>query len=424
MEYKFTKLKNGAKLLFVPDANSEVCTLMVYFGVGSRHEAAKVNGISHFIEHLLFKGSAKRPHYLDLSIALDSLGAEYNAFTAKDVTAYYIKFDKNKIEEAVDILADMVRFPVFDEKEINQERGVIIQEIKMYEDNPSWYIDDLLEQSVFAGHGLGPLIIGPQENIKTISAKTIRDYYNKHYTPANLLVAVAGGFDQTKMTSLLEASLGDKSWKKGPTAEMKKFVNKQKAARDFVLKRETKQVQLAFGWPSVAMGEKEVFTQAVLATLLGGTMSSRLFVEIREKRGLAYSVRAGVEQYADAGAFVVKLGLDADKIDAAVKVLKTELTKISSDLAGEEEIRRAKDSLLGHYTLRLESPSSRMQYIAKQIILGQKIIQPKDFRAQVEKVTAKDLTVFAKKVFASKKLNVSMIGPYKDGKKIIKALTK
>ena len=423
MDYKFSKLKNGAKLLLVPDKNSDVCTLMVFFGIGSRHESAKVNGISHFIEHLLFKGSAKRPNYLDLSKALDSLGAEYNAFTAKDMTAYYIKFDKSKMVDAVDILSDLVRFPVFDEKEINQERGVIIQEIKMYEDNPSWYIDDLLERSVFSGHGLGPLIIGPRENIKAISAKTIRAYYKQHYTPTNVLVAVAGGFDEENTKKLLEATLGDKGWKKGKALGNKNFISKQKSARDLVIKRDTQQVQLAIGFPSIAMRDESIFTQAVLATLLGGTMSSRLFVEIREKRGLAYSVRTGIEQYADAGAFVIKIGLDADKVTDAVNVLRSELKKIMTVPATEEEIRRAKDSLLGHYTLRLESPSSRMQYLAKQIVLGQKIIQPQDFRKKIEKVSAKDLTNFARKIFDLNKLNVSMIGPFKDGKKIIKGLT-
>lgn len=424
MNYKLDKLKNGSKLLFVPDENSDVCTLMVFFGVGSRHETAKVNGISHFIEHLLFKGSAKRPHYLDLSKALDSLGAEYNAFTAKDMTAYYIKFDKSKLNEAVDILSDMVRHPVFDEKEINQERGVITQEIKMYEDNPSWYIDDVLEQSVFSGHELGSLIIGTRENIKNISVKTIKDYYQRYYTPTNVLIAVAGGFSEKKVKQLLDISLGEKSWKNGPKAKLKVFKSKQSKARDLVLKRKTEQVQLALGFPSVAMSSHEIFNQAVLATLLGGTMSSRLFVEIREKRGLAYSVRAGIEQYADTGVFVIKLGLDADKVPEAIKIVKTELSKIISEVPLDEEIRRAKDSLLGNYTLRLENSSGRLQYLAKQIVLGQKIIQPEDFRAMIEKITAKDLCKFAQKIFNYDKLNVGMIGPFKDGKKIIKELLK
>lgn len=424
MNYKLDKLSNGARLLFVPDKNSDVCTLMIFFGVGSRHETAKNNGISHFIEHLLFKGSAKRPHFLDLSKALDGLGAEYNAFTAKDMTAYYIKFDKNKFNEATDILSDMVRQPVFDEKEIDQERGVIIQEIKMYEDNPSWYIDDVLEQSLFSGHELGALIIGSRENIKTITAKTIRGYYKKFYSPTNVLVAVAGGFDEKKAKQLLEKNLGEKTWKSGPKARLKKFKVEQNKPRDLVVKRQTQQVQLSLGFPSVAMSSDEIFTQAVLATLLGGTMSSRLFVEIREKRGLAYSVRTGIEQYADIGAFVIKLGLDAVKVDEVIKVLKAELSKISLELITDEELKRAKDSLLGNYTLRLESPSSRMQYLAKQIVLGQKIITPEVFRKKIQKITSADIQKFAKKIFDYKRLNVAIIGPFKDGKKIINKLIK
>lgn len=422
MDYKLSQLDNGAKLLLVPDKNSEVCTLMVFFGVGSRYETAPINGISHFIEHLLFKGSAKRPHYLDLSKALDGLGAEYNAFTAKDMTAYYIKFAKSKLPEAVDILSDLVRRPIFDEKEIEQERGVIIQEIKMYEDNPSWYIDDVFESLLFSGHGLGSLIIGPREVIKSVSPKTIRQFYKKYYTPANMLVAVAGGFNQTSLLKLLNKDLGDKNWQAGKSVKINRFSSKQTQAREKVVKKTTQQVQLAIGYPSIAMRDDKIFTQAVLATLLGGTMSSRLFVEIREKLGLAYSVGTKIEQYADSGAFIIKMGLDADKLIPATKVLKHELNKIMYEHPSAEELRRAKDSLLGYYTLRLESASGRMQYLAKQIVLQQKIIQPQDFRASIEKVTSADVSKFANFIFKNNKLNVSLIGPFKDGQKIIKTL--
>lgn len=422
MNYKLSQLDNGAKLLLVPDKNSEVCTLMVFFAVGSRNETPAINGISHFIEHLLFKGSAKRPHYLDLSKALDSLGAEYNAFTAKDMTAYYIKFAKSKLTDAVDILSDMVRRPIFADHEINQERGVIIQEIKMYEDNPSWYIDDVFESLLFANHTLGSLIIGPRQVIKTVSPTTIRNYYKKYYTPTNMLVAVAGGYNEQVLTKLLNQDLGNKNWLPGKTVKLNRFVSKQVQAREKVLKKDTQQVQLAIGYPSVAMRDNKIFTQAVLATLLGGTMSSRLFVEIREKLGLAYSIGAKIEQYADAGAFMIKMGLDADKLIPATKVLQKELTRITSELPDLDELNRAKDSLLGHYTLRLESASGRMQYLAKQIVLQQKIIQPQDFKANIEKVSQTDIRKFAQQVFNPKKLNVSLIGPFRDGKKIIKNL--
>jgi predicted Zn-dependent peptidase len=422
MDYKLDKLNNGAKLLFVPDKNSDVCTLMIFFAVGSRYETEKNNGLSHFIEHLLFKGSAKWPHYLDLSKALDGLGAEYNAFTAKDVTAYYIKFAKEKCSDAINILSDMVRYPMFDKKEIEQERGVIIQEIKMYEDNPVWYIDEVLEKSVFAGHPLGRLIIGSRKNIKTISSATINAYYKQHYQPANMLVAVAGGYNNSQVKKLLNQVLGDKRWSARQLPRLPKFKVKQKIARELVLSRPTQQLQLAIGYPSVSMADKKIFTQAILATLLGGTVSSRLFVEIREKLGLAYSVSAKVEQYSDTGALVIKMGLDADKLVAATKVLKNELTKIKTELVGVEELRRAKDSLLGHYALRLETAAGRMQYLAKQIILGEKVITPEQFKKEIEMVTAVSVRRFAQKVFQTKKINVSIIGPVKNGRKVIEQL--
>lgn len=324
--HKLLKLKNGLNCILAPLHETEAVTVLVLVKVGSRYESNKINGISHFIEHLLFKGTKRRPTSLHLTKELDSLGAEYNAFTDKDHTGYYIKVHKRHLAQAVEVVSDMLFNPLFEEKEINRERGVIIEEIKMYEDNPLMYIGDVLERAMFQEHPLGNRISGPQSNLRTINRKEILDYYKKYYFTSNLIIGLAGNFTEAEGKILAEKNFGQH--KLNPVKDdFKKFSDQQNKLQINIETRDSQQVQLALGFMAYKRTDPKIYPLSLLAVILGGSMSSRLFTAIREKRGLAYFVRASTTLYEDVGALDIQAGLDQNRLVAALKVLKDELIK-------------------------------------------------------------------------------------------------
>ncbi len=410
--FKKQTFPNGLRLITVPEKNARSVTIFVLFGVGSRYESKDINGASHFIEHLMFKGTEKRPTTLDISKSLDNVGAEFNAATSKDWTGYYVKIDAKKIELALDVLSDMLYHSKFDQAEMDRERGVIIEEINMYEDNPLMFIEDVIEQVIFNGSTLGWEIAGPKEVIRKVSRQKLVDYRDKYYTPKNTVIGIAGNLDG-RLVNLVKKYFPTAKKPADKIVPFKKYVGKQTKPQIKLVYKKTEQVQLAFGFPAYSYNNPKISALYLLSIILGGNMSSRLFTEVRERRGLAYFVRAYPNVYQDTGDLIIQSGLDQSRLKEAIKVILDELKQIKKDGVTKDELTKAKDYMRGKMVLTLEDTANLADWFAKQEILQNKICTPEQRLAQLEKVTLAQVKAVANEVFQLNKLNLAVIGPFK-----------
>lgn len=418
-------LKNGARMVLVPFRDTKAATVLVEFRVGSRYETQALNGASHFLEHLYFKGTAKRPTTLDISRDLDAVGAEYNAFTSKDHTGYYVKITAEHLPLAADILSDMLFHSKFDAQELERERTVVIEEIHMYEDNPIMFVEELLEAELYRGSTLGWRISGDRENIAKMDRAAMLKYREHYYRPDEMVVSVAGRYD-AKTIREIERIFG-KSFdhKNPPRKAFKKFsvaAAGYRAPRVKLQYKDTNQVQCAIGFPGYAIGDDRLEATGILANILGGTMSSRLFVEVREKRGLAYSVRASHGAFEDVGAFTIQSGLDKSRIEEAIKVILGEIKKIKTDGVTERELKDAKENIHGRFVLNLEESNELAAFVSKQELFQRKILTPEQKLARVMAVRRADVQAVARDIFRTARISMALIGPFKDEKPFEKLL--
>lgn len=415
--HKKQKLKNGVRLITAPLKETQTASLLVLVKVGSRQEDKKLEGVSHFIEHLMFKGTKKRPTTLDLSKELDGIGAEYNAYTGKDVTGYYIKTDSKHLSLAIDMLSDMLSQSLFQAEEIEKEKGVIVEEINMYEDNPLMYVEELLEEMLFDGGELGHMIAGSRETVKAMSREQILAYKKKYYAGANVVIGLAGKFNQSQLKELKAKFV----FNKGSKSKIKKNPTKQSAPRVNLKNKATEQVQVALGFPAFSHHDKRSYALQLMSVILGGNMSSRLFINVREKKGLAYFVRAWPNLYEDAGAMVIQAGLDKSRIDEAIVTILGELNSMKAGVT-TEELRRAKDFIAGKMALDLEDSMSIAQWYANLELNNKKLLTPQEKLKKIMAVKAEDVKQVAKDIFDFKRANLAVIGPFKDDKQFRKLL--
>ncbi len=415
------KLKNGMTAIVVPQKGAISMTFMAFCRVGSRYESKDINGASHFIEHLMFKGTKRRPDTLTISKELDRYGAEYNAFTSKDLTAYYVKMDAEKTELAADILHDMIFHSHYNQKELDRERGVIVEEINMYEDNPRMHIEDLLEEVMFPDSTLGWNIAGPREVIKSVPRQKLIDYRDAYYIPDRMAVCVAGKISPN-IWKILEKTFGSvKAPKTRIDHNFEPFKQPEKIKESVAFQQKnTEQVQLAMSFYGLPLGHKDLAAASLLATILGGTMSSRLFIQVRERRGLCYSVNASHQPLEDTGIFGVMSGLDKTRVDEAVKVIWSELKKTTKELVKPEELRRAKDHVRGKLTLAFEDSATQADWFGKQWIFQKNVETPEDRLRRLEKVTSADIRRVAKQIFNTDKMAAAVIGPFESKDKVKK----
>ena len=408
---------NKARLLLIPSKDTKAITVLFLFGVGSRFESPDINGVSHFIEHLMFKGTKKRPTTLDISKELDRVGAEFNAMTAKDYTGYYVKINHENFKLAVDILSDMLLNSKFDKEEMNRERGVIVEEINMYHDNPLMYIESLFEESVFAGNSLGWDIAGPVEVIKKVSRDDLLKYRDHFYRADNVVIAVAGKIDK-EVKQLIQKRFIDKA--NGVDSAMnsyEKFENTQEDPRVKIQYKDTKQVQLALGFPCFGYNDPRTYDLHLLSIILGGNMSSRLFISVRERRGLAYFIRCYPNFYQDSGNLLIQSGLDISRLDEALAVIQEELRKVKKNGVTLKELNDAKEFLRGKIVLNLEDSSNLTEYYAKQWLLQNELLTPDEKLKKYAAVTPKKIQALAAELFQEKFFNLALIGPFKDKEK-------
>jgi predicted Zn-dependent peptidase len=416
--FKKTVLPNGIRLITAPLHESQTATIIVMFGAGSRYETPETNGMAHFLEHMFFQGTEKRPEDVDITKALDSLGAEFNAFTGKDHTGYYVKVAHQKLPVAIDVLSDMLLHSKFDPTELEKEKGVIVEEINMYDDNPMMKIHDVFETEMFKGNPLGWEIAGSRETVRAMTRENLVAYKDSHYRGDNCVIVVAGHLPQDVHEQVLAsfATLpgAASEYTYPPKFVFPLFEGAFDAPRVSLVHRPSEQAQVILGFPAFSSFDKDETVGHVLATLLGGTMSSRLFVAIREKQSLAYSVHASLSAYQDTGYFAVQSGLDKTRLQAAIKAIREELEKVVNEGVDEEELQRAKDYLMGKISIRLENTSSLAQWYAEQETLTNQSLTPEEKFARVRAVTREDIQRVAKQIFDFKKSTLAIIGPYND----------
>lgn len=420
---KITKLKNGISVILIPKSGNSV-TIDVLCRVGSRYETKEVNGVSHFVEHMMFKGTERWPTAQHLSRELDRYGAFYNAFTSKDRTSYYIKIDSKHIDQAVDLLYDMVFCSRYESKELERERGVILEEINMYEDNPRMRIDSLLEKAMYPNSTLGWDIAGPRSVIRKITRKEMIAYRDAYYIPQRTAVVIAGSYPKD-IVDLLEKSFGKvKAPKKRLDQPFAPFDSSR--AKGGVIEYEekkTEQAQLGLGFPGFhALDSREPHAK-LLGVILGGYMSSRLFTEVREKRGLCYSISAGHDASADVGLFSVYAGLDRTRLSLAMKTIWKEFDRMKKNGPTEEELLRAKDHLRGTIALAFEDSASQAGWYGSDWVLELPLQTPDARIAELSETTCEDVRNAARAILNTESMNVALIGPH--GKKMtIDGLTK
>lgn len=422
------KLKNGLTVIkkFVP--GTKAITVMLMLPVGSRYEQKEISGASHFVEHLMFKGTKKRPTALDLSRELDACGAHYNAFTSQEYTAYYIKIDGSKVSLAFDLISDMVFNSKLEEKEVEKEKGVIVEELRMYEDNPTMDIDSLFSKAIFGDVPLGRDVGGVEKTVRNITREQLWQYYKGSYVPQNAVLSIAGKLDK-KTDALIYKYFGNlesnqvKKWFKVGGYQKIVWPKKSLSLRDRVLVKQKNidQAHVILGFPGFSQKDNNRFTGAVLFNILGGSMSSRLFSEVREKRGLAYMVRAGSDSFRDTGTIQIQSGLDPARLGEAFKVIKDELKKIKKEKVSKKELINAKNNLIGHLTLAMEDSSTQAQMAVRDLLFLGKIESYQEICKKIKAVTENKIIKLAQKLFDDKKMYVAVIGPY-DKKEVLKCL--
>jgi predicted Zn-dependent peptidase len=424
MNYKLQTLPTGLKLLTVPMPGLESVTVTVWVRTGSRNEESGISGISHFLEHMTFKGSKKRPTSREIFQAVDSIGGEFNAGTEKDWTNFYIKAGKENLEVAFDVLSDMVLNPLLKEDEIEREKGTIIQEIKMYEDTPTMKIGDIYEELVFAGNPLGWDTTGTPESVKKIKKDDFVRYRKMHYHPENMVITVAGGINEDVVLGLVKKYFGSLAPFKGAAFKGKEFISKQTQPRFKLKTKESDQAHLILGFVCEGKGYKKRFVQSLLSVILGLPASSRLFIEVRERRGLAYAVRTGMTRYEGVGYMGTYAGVNIERCDEAIKVILDQIYGLASKEypITEAELAKAKGFLKGNLALALEDTSSVGTFFGEQELFLKEVLTPEQVYKKVNEITLDEIYDEAKKLFVPSKLNLAIIGPFKDKEKFVQLL--
>lgn len=404
--YRKDTLSNGIRVVSETLPKSRSVSIGVWVKVGSRHEPDDLGGISHFIEHLFFKGTKKRTAK-DIAIEMDSLGGEMNAFTSHETTTYFAKVVDEHLPVAIDILSDILLSSKFDPVEMEKERKVILEEIKGVEDTPDDYIHELFNHTVWSGNSLGRPILGTKETIRTLKHNDIVSYMNSYYSPKEIVISVAGNFEHSRLVELLNESFGKLS--SGGIA--KKEVTPAFKHAIAVKKKQLEQVHLCLGCKGIHYMHEDRFVIAALNTVLGNSMSSRLFQEIREQSALAYSIYSYVTTYRDTGLLTVYAGTDPSNALEVVRLVIQEFKKIKEEGITAAEETRVRNQIKGNLVLSLDSSNSHMSRLARQEIYFGKYLSMDDIIKGVEKVTAEQVHRLAQQLFIPENLSLAILGP-------------
>jgi predicted Zn-dependent peptidase len=418
--FRLDSLDNGLRILTAPLESAQSVTCAIMLAAGSRYETAQTNGIAHFSEHMFFKGTERRPTARDIAKEIDGIGGEFNAFTGKEYTAYYVKCAAESRDVALDVLVDMLRNSKFAPEEIDREKGVIIEEMNMYFDTPRDFIGGVYEGLLYGDQPLGWDIIGRKETVRGATHDTFREYLDHWYRPGRMVVGVGGAIGDG-LHEKLEALLGDL-----PPAETGEPAPIELAPADGsrveLHTKQSDQAHICLGVYSYPVVHPDRYALQVLATTLGGGMSSRLFTEVRERRGLAYYVFGINHSYTDTGSLFSQAGVDINRIDDAVSTIATELRKVAAEPIPADELEKARSFAKGRFVLQLESPHGLLMFGLRRAVLEGEAPDVADVLAELDKVTAEDVQRVARELIDGGGLNLAVIGPFDDSERFEKLL--
>ena len=414
MDYEVIPLKSGIKLLAVPMRGLESVSATIWVGVGSRCEPENIAGISHFLEHMTFKGGKKYKTAQEVAEAFDQLGAEHNAGTSREWTNFYMKVRKEKLAEGFEILTDGFREPLFKEDDIEKERGSILEEISMYEDMPMDKVGDYFNEIAFKGNFLGRDIAGSRETVRKMKKGDFVDFRSENYVTSNIFVSLAGNFDKNEAVELCQKYLSE--FPGGSPDNFQKFVSFQEKPQVYLKSKKSEQAHVIFGFQCFPRSHKLYYPQMILSTILGRGASSRLFDEIRWKRGLAYAIYTSSTSYKEVGSFDTYAGVDINKVDEVIKLV-AEIHKSLADKKSKittQEMSKAKEFLKGHIALSLEDTENASSFFGERFVKGDEILTPDQVYKKLDEVTEEEVYMTAKELFIGKRLNVAIVGPYED----------
>lgn len=420
---KHTKhvLKNGLRVILIPMRDTETVTTLILAEAGSKYETKRNNGISHFLEHMMFKGTRQRPNAKIISEELDSIGGEYNAFTSKEQTGYWVKVSKQHFQTALDVVSDLYQNALLQDKEINKERGVILQEAAMYRDIPNRYVWDVFESLLYGDQPAGWDIIGTENNIKKFERKDFVEYFQKMYIPQSTVVVVAGNFEEGKALDMIKKAFASGK-QNTPKVTKKPTVQSQEKSALSIFYKDTDQTHLIIGVRSADMFDPDRYATVVLGTILGGGMSSRMFHNVRERHGLTYYIDAASEQMTDSGYLFTRAGVQKQNLEKAIKLIINEFNKVRTKKISTKELNKAKEYIKGKTLMSLESSSSVASFFGDQELLQKEMLTPTEIFKEIDKVTAEDILKVANKIFVNRNLNLAIVGPIKEESRLMNLL--
>lgn len=420
---KYTKylLENGTRVVIAPMQSVQTVSVQVLVEAGSKYETKANNGISHFLEHMMFKGTKKRPTTKEITEEMDSVGGEYNAFTGKEQTGYWVKVPVQHFEKALDVVSDLYLNSKLEQEEIEKERGVILQEAAMYRDTPMRHIWDVFESLLYGDQPAGWDIIGTEENIKTLKREVFVDYIQKMYLPKSTVISIAGNIEEEKALELVKSYF--KTENSNKKKEEKRSVTENQQGPELRLHyKETDQSHLIIGLRGPDMFSEKRFAAAVLGIILGGGMSSRAFLNIREKHGLTYYINASTEMMTDTGYLYMSAGVEHEKLKKAVELSLVELRKIRDEEVSEKELTKAKEYFKGKTVMALESTNAVASFFGEQELFRGKLESPKHLLGKIDAVTAKEVQEIAREIIKNQNLNLAVVGPHKNEDELLSSL--
>jgi len=410
--YQSHTLSNGLRVLTAPFEHAQSVACYVMLAAGSRYERASNRGIAHFSEHMFFKGTERRPTARDIAMEVDSIGGEFNAFTSKEYTGYYIRCASEQRDQAFDVLVDMLRNSKFDTEELEREKGVIIEEMNMYVDTPRDYVGSVYEELLFGENPLGWETLGTKQTILDATRETFLDYIGEWYTPERMIVGVAGAIGDD-LLPMLEGLLGDLGGS-SPAGPEPASVEHTPEPRVRLHSKDSDQANVALGVPSYPVGHPDRYALQLLGTVLGTGMSSRLFLEVRERRGLAYYVFAFNNSFTDTGTLYAQAGVDLKRAEEAVEVIAAEFKKLADEPVPSEELEKARALAKGRFVLQTESPNGLLLSGLRREVLEGQVAEPEEILAGLDAVTVDDVLRVAQDVIGSSGLRCALIGPFDD----------
>ncbi len=406
--YKKTALNNGLRIVTHNIKDRDSIALGFWIGVGGRYEEDRIKGAAHFLEHIVFKGSQKYTGE-EIKMRIEGVGGALNAFTSEEQTCFYAKIPSKHLEQTFDVLADMVASPKITPKDVAQEKTVIIEEIKMYHDLPQYFVLDILDQLLWPDHPLGKNLAGTQETVAGISGKDLKVFHKSYYVPGNIVVAACGNLKHDKIVRLVDKKLG--KLRPGEKKEYMKTSGVQSHPRVRFFKKDIEQMHVALGLQGYDENHKDRYALNLLSIILGGNMSSRLFVEVREKRGLAYSISCSYKTLHDTGLFLIRAGVDNQKIVDAVDLIFKELNKIKRNGVGQNEFQRAREYLSGQLLLGLEGTMEHMLWAGEGVIAKNKVETLHKILRELKRIKPSDIKRVAKAILCRNCYNLAVVGP-------------